>query len=137
MHVVNLLKAILILTLASLVLLSECGDDDKEGQVVEGDTVRIHYTLTLEDGIVRETSEDGDPWEFTTGACGAIEGFDQAVIGRKVGGSKTVIIPPDEAYACGPEAVFSYPSEGSIEPRYIIPLSFVDRLNRSSQALGL
>ncbi len=63
-----------------------------------GDTVKVHYTVTLEDGTVFETSVEGVPLEFTIGQGQVIPGFEQAVIGMKNGDLKTINIPADQAY---------------------------------------
>ena len=63
-----------------------------------GDTVKVHYTGTLEDGTVFDTSVEGEPLEFTLGQGQLIPGFEQAVIGMKVGDLKTINIPVDQAY---------------------------------------
>ena len=64
----------------------------------DGDAVRVHYTGTLEDGTTFDTSIGSDPLEFTLGEGSMIPGFEQAVDGLKVGQSKTVTIPAEEAY---------------------------------------
>lgn len=63
-----------------------------------GDTVRIHYTGTLSDGSVFDSSEGRDPLEFTLGSGQVIPGFDNGVTGMTVGEKKTIEIPSDEAY---------------------------------------
>ena len=63
-----------------------------------GDTVKVHYTGTLEDGTVFDTSVGGEPLSFTLGQGLVIPGFDEAVTGLKVGESKTVDIPAEQAY---------------------------------------
>ncbi len=63
-----------------------------------GDTVKVHYTGTLEDGTVFDTSVEREPLEFTLGQGQLIPGFEQAVIGMRVGESKTINIPADQAY---------------------------------------
>jgi peptidylprolyl isomerase len=63
-----------------------------------GDTVRIHYTGRLDDGQVFDSSQGGDPLEFTVGAGQVIPGFDQAVQGMAEGEEKRVTIPAEEAY---------------------------------------
>ena len=63
-----------------------------------GDSVKVHYTLTLDDGTEVESSVGGTPIEFTVGAGQMIAGFDHAVVGMSVGESKTVRIPPEDAY---------------------------------------
>ncbi|MDD5289117.1 MAG: peptidylprolyl isomerase [Dehalococcoidales bacterium] len=63
-----------------------------------GDTVKVDYTGKLSDGTVFDSSEDSEPLEFTLGQNQVIVGFEKAVTGMKVGESKTVTIPADEAY---------------------------------------
>ena len=67
-------------------------------QAKEGDTVKVHYTGTLEDGTVFDSSRKRDPLEFTIGEGNIIPGFEEAVVGMVEGESKTVVIPPEEAY---------------------------------------
>ncbi|MBT8086989.1 MAG: peptidylprolyl isomerase [Gammaproteobacteria bacterium] len=67
-------------------------------QAKSGDTVRIHYTGTLEDGTQFDSSSGRDPLEFALGGGQVIPGFDSAVDGMTVGDSKTVTIQPDDAY---------------------------------------
>ena len=64
----------------------------------DGDTVKVDYTLTLEDGTVYDTSSGKEPIEFTIGENKLIPGFEDAVKGMKVGETKTVTIPPEEGY---------------------------------------
>ena len=85
--------AIGIIFLAAI-LVSGCGGIKAE----TGDTVKIHYTGTLNNGTVFDTSLEGQPLKFTIGQGQLISGFEQAVIGMKVGDSKTVNIPANEAY---------------------------------------
>jgi peptidylprolyl isomerase len=63
-----------------------------------GDIVHVHYTGRLDDGSVFDASEGRSPLAFKLGAGQVIPGFEQAVDGMEVGGSKTVRIPVDEAY---------------------------------------
>ena len=63
-----------------------------------GDSVKIHYTGTLEDGTTFDSSAGHDPLEFTVGSGQVIVGFDEAVTGMAPGEKKNVIIPADKAY---------------------------------------
>ena len=63
-----------------------------------GDRVRVHYTGRLEDGQVFDSSQGGDPLEFTVGAGEVIPGFDEAVRGLRPGESRSVEIEPEDAY---------------------------------------
>lgn len=63
-----------------------------------GNTVKIHYKGTLEDGSVFDTSVGRDPFEFVLGSGMVIPGFDTGVTGMAVGEKKTITIPAAEAY---------------------------------------
>ena len=67
-------------------------------QAKSGDTVRIHYTGTLDDGSIFDSSEGRDPLEFALGSGQVIPGFDTGVTGMAVGDNKTINIPCAEAY---------------------------------------
>jgi peptidylprolyl isomerase len=67
-------------------------------QAKSGDTVKIHYTGTLDDGSEFDSSVGREPLEFSLGAGQVIAGFDSAVDGMTVGENKTVTIPAGEAY---------------------------------------
>ncbi len=63
-----------------------------------GDTVRIHYTGTLDDGTEFDSSAGREPLEFALGDGQVIPGFNEAVDGMTVGQSKSVRILPEQAY---------------------------------------
>ena len=84
--------------LLGAILISGCNADQNAEQAQNGDVVEVDYTGTLENGTVFDTSEGRDPLRFTLGEGQMIPGFEQAVLGMKVGESKTVTIPADEAY---------------------------------------
>lgn len=67
-------------------------------QAKAGDQVSLHYTGTLNDGTVFDSSKGREPLEFTLGANQVIPGFDQAVMGMSPGDTRTVHIPVDQAY---------------------------------------
>jgi peptidylprolyl isomerase len=88
--------SVLVAALAVLVL-AACGS--KEVRVAnEGDTVSVHYTGTLDDGEVFDSSDGRDPLTFTVGTNQVIQGFDDAVRGMAVGEKKKVRLEPGEAY---------------------------------------
>ena len=81
-------------------------------QAKAGDTVQIHYTGTLSDGTVFDSSEGRDPLGFTLGSGQIIPGLDAAIDGMAVGEQKTVTIPADQAYgAHNPDAVQAIPRD--------------------------
>lgn len=63
-----------------------------------GDKVSVHYRGTLDDGTQFDSSEGGEPIQFTLGAGQVIPGFDRAVQGMEEGETKTFTIPAEEAY---------------------------------------
>ena len=63
-----------------------------------GDTVRVHYTGTLDDGSEFDSSRKRGPMEFTLGTGRVIKGFDRAVTGLTPGGKVKMRIPVHEAY---------------------------------------
>ncbi len=67
-------------------------------QAKKGDTVKVHYTGKLEDETVFDSSREREPLEFEIGGGKIIPGFESGVIGMEVGDTKTIVIPPEEAY---------------------------------------
>ena len=92
---VKIFRAGMAVILLAGLLVSGCSGANL---AADGDTVKVHYTGRLGNGVVFDTSIGGEPLEFTLGQEQVIPGFEQAVIGMKVGDSKTVGIPVDQAY---------------------------------------
>ncbi|MFQ5492756.1 MAG: FKBP-type peptidyl-prolyl cis-trans isomerase [Candidatus Dojkabacteria bacterium] len=65
-----------------------------------GDTLRVDYTGTLEDGTQFDSSKDEgrEPFEFILGGGGVIAGWEQGVQGMKVGGTRKLTVPPELGY---------------------------------------
>jgi len=67
-------------------------------EVKAGDTVHIHYTGTLTDGTVFDSSDGRDPLAFEVGSGQIIPGLDTAMPGMTVGDKKIVEVSADQAY---------------------------------------
>ena len=67
-------------------------------QACEGNTVKVHYSGTLNDGTVFDKSPEDTPLEFTLGEEDVIAGFEKAVDGMEVGETKQVTLAPEDAY---------------------------------------
>lgn len=63
-----------------------------------GHKVSVHYTGTFENGDIFDSSRERGPLDFEVGAGQMIKGFDDAVIGMKVGASKQITLAPENAY---------------------------------------
>lgn len=71
--------------------------DGRAAQV--GDTVSVIYTGYLEDDTQFDSNAgSGIPFEFQLGAGYVIQGWDEGLVGMRVGGRRLLVIPPDLAY---------------------------------------
>ena len=75
-------------------------------EATPGQTITVHYTGWLFDegapdnkGRKFDSSRDrGDPFVFELGAGRVIQGWDNGFAGMKVGGTRTLVIPPEQGY---------------------------------------
>ncbi|HVJ89190.1 MAG TPA: FKBP-type peptidyl-prolyl cis-trans isomerase, partial [Labilithrix sp.] len=68
-------------------------------EVKVGDKVKVHYTGTLTDGTEFDSSRPrGTPFTFEVGRGVVIKGWDQGLVGMKVGGKRRLTIGSDFAY---------------------------------------
>jgi FKBP-type peptidyl-prolyl cis-trans isomerase len=71
----------------------------KGEEVQSGDTVTVHYAGTLPDGQEFDNSHKrGEPFAFKVGEGKVIKGWEEGLLGMKVGGKRILVIPPDLAY---------------------------------------
>jgi peptidylprolyl isomerase len=72
--------------------------ENKMADVQFGKTVKVHYTVRLDDGTVVDSTQDHEPFTYTVGMGAVIPGFEKAVMGMKSGESKTFKVTVDDAY---------------------------------------
>jgi peptidylprolyl isomerase/FKBP-type peptidyl-prolyl cis-trans isomerase FkpA len=77
-----------------------------------GDTVTVNYTGKLSDGTVFDTSIGKAPYSFVLGAGNVIPGWDEGLVGMKVGGKRVLIIPPSLGY--GSQAYGPIPANSTL-----------------------
>ncbi len=63
-----------------------------------GKTVKVNYTVRLDDGTVVDSTEGHGPFQFIIGTGSVIPGFEKEIMGMNTGESKTVKVPMDDAY---------------------------------------
>lgn len=77
-----------------------------------GDVAMVHYTGWLPSGVQFDTSRDGRPLEVALGYGRVIAGWDQGVVGMRVGGRRRLIVPPGLGY--GDEGRGRIPSNSTL-----------------------
>jgi len=94
------MKPLSLIAIISIIAIAGCisGNVVNNMGAQEGDHVSVHYTGTLEDGTVFDSSEGREPLEFDVGAGQMIKGFDEAVVGMEEWDEKTITLSPEEAY---------------------------------------
>jgi FKBP-type peptidyl-prolyl cis-trans isomerase len=93
-------------------------------EVKQGDTIIVHYTGYFLDGKKVDSSYDrNEPFKVTLGANQVIPGFEQGVIGMRVGGQRRIFIPSDLAYGAK--------GQGAIPPNTAIAFD-IELLNISA-----
>lgn len=99
------------------------------GKAKSGDSVKVNYTGKLDDGSIFDSSDGGDPLEFTIGTGQILPKFEEAVVGMEPGEKTTTAIKAEDAYgAHRPEMVFevertNFPEDVSLKlgDRFQIP----------------
>ena len=104
-----------LIAMVIMLLVAGCSKDDKKmngeliiediivgqgAEAVKYSIVTVNYTGWLEDGTKFDSSLNPgrEPLRFTLGAGQMIQGFDQGIVGMKVGGKRKLTIPPNLGY---------------------------------------
>lgn len=74
----------------------------KEAQI--GKRANIHYTVKLSDGKTVGASKGGQPLSFTIGRGKVFKALERGIIGMHIGDTRTIVIPPEEAYGLRDDA---------------------------------
>jgi len=73
--------------------------EGKGVEIVKHSKIKVHYLGKLEDGTKFDSSYDrGEPFSFQIGLRQVIEGWEKGLMGMKVGGKRTLIIPSELGY---------------------------------------
>lgn len=75
----------------------------QQGSMLEasdGDVVKVHYILSLNDGSVYDSSIEQLPFEFMVGRGAVLPAFEHALIGMREGETKEFVVPSEKAYGC-------------------------------------
>lgn len=99
-------------------------------QAKSGDTVSVHYTGTLPNGEVFDSSQGHEPLSFTVGSGQVIAGFDEGVRGMSPGETRRIEIAPENAYGpheqnlvgVFPREQFDYENEPQLGDQFAFPL---------------
>ena len=104
------------IVLSALLTLAACGGDSTTGPTdsgtvtteelvvgtgataAVGDTVTVHYTGRFTNGTIFDSSVGSTPIQFRLGANQVIPGFEQGIVGMKVGEKRKLTIPPELGY---------------------------------------
>ncbi|HEC17799.1 MAG TPA: FKBP-type peptidyl-prolyl cis-trans isomerase [Gammaproteobacteria bacterium] len=103
-----------------------------EVAIYHGSEVVMHFTITLEDGTVAETSVGEEPLRFVMGDSTLVEGMELALFGLKAGDKQSLRIGPETAYGFpDPENVQAmdradFPEDMDLKPGLIVSFALPD-----------
>jgi FKBP-type peptidyl-prolyl cis-trans isomerase 2 len=142
------MKRILILLLMAMILFSGCVG---EKTVKNGDNISVDYTGSLENGKVFDTSiekiavennlsahsREYKPLNLTVGKGQVIKGFDEGVIGMKVGDTRKLTIPPEKAYGLSnPQMIQVMPILQEVPLTRVIPKNLEVPISQFESIMG-
>ena len=87
-------------------------EEAKNPGAMPGDIIWMHYTGRLADGKQFDSSVGQKPFKFTLGTGEVIKGWDEGVVGMKVGEKRTLVVPPALGY--GPDGQGPIPGNATL-----------------------
>jgi len=89
-------------------------------KVKNGDSVKVHYIGTLNDGNEFDNSyKRGSTLDFQVGGGQMIKGFDDALVEMEIGQKKTINIKPEEAYGPRREEAITSVEKSNFPPNFV------------------
>ncbi len=91
-----------------------------------GDMVTVRYDGFLSSGELFDSSQDTGPIEFQIGDNSVLAGFNNGIIGMRVGETREIILPPEEAYGLKKNELIetfprsAFPEEMEIKPGLVL-----------------
>ena len=95
-------------------------------QIRPGSRVKLHFSISLEDGTVAESTFDNDPMEIMIGQGDLHEGLERAIYGLRPGASRSIKISPEQGFGWpDPDARHTlsrdeFPHDLNLEPGVIV-----------------
>ncbi|NOX10051.1 MAG: peptidylprolyl isomerase [Gammaproteobacteria bacterium] len=104
--------------------------ENKPVKVIEpGDRVRLHLSITLEDGTVVEDTFADDPIDLVMGDGSLIAGLEYALYGLRAGSREKILITAKDAYGVREEGAIypvlrnDFPDDMEIKPGSVVSFS--------------
>lgn len=101
-------------------------------QAQKGDTVKVHFKGTLDDGTVFADSKGGDPVQFTIGEGALIPGFEEETVGMSEGDQKSIRLEADRAFGQKRDELVSTVPRSAIPENIDLSVGLQLQMNSSS-----
>lgn len=72
--------------------------NDESRRIGPGARVTLHFSVSLADGQLLDTTKNGNPAEFTFGDGNLIAGFETGLVGLKTGDRRSLFLTPEQAF---------------------------------------
>ncbi|CBL43909.1 Peptidylprolyl isomerase, FKBP-type [gamma proteobacterium HdN1] len=112
--------------------------NDETMRVGPGTRVTLHFSVSLADGQLLDTTKNGKPAEFTFGDGNLINGFESGLLGLKAGDHRSLFLTAEKAFGARSEENIQHFSRSQFSNMDLEPglmVSFSDK--RSSELPGV